>query len=117
VIADDAEIARLNRTYFGRTGPTNVISFPLQEGKPGEVSAPLLGDVVISADTAARHARVAGIRAEEEILFLLVHGVLHLVGYDHEGPAAKRREMETKEREIFGKLMDTQRKRLRGPRK
>jgi probable rRNA maturation factor len=61
--------------------------------------------VVISADTAARHARAAGIRTEDEVVFLLVHGVLHLLGYDHEGPAAERRTMEAKEKEIFRGLI------------
>ena len=116
VIVDDTEITRLNRRYFRREGPTNVISFPLQEGKPGDVKTPLLGDVVISADTAARHARAAGIRTGDEILFLLVHGVLHLVGYDHEGPAAGRREMEAKERGIFEGLVKRSGKGVRGPR-
>jgi probable rRNA maturation factor len=116
VVVDDAEITRLNRRYFRRPGPTNVISFPLQEGKPGNLQAPLLGDVVISADTAARHARAAGVRTGDEILFLLVHGVLHLVGYDHEGPAAERREMEAKEREIFGGLVNGLKKGVKGPR-
>ena len=113
VIVDDAEIARLNQRYFRREGPTNVISFPQEEGKAGRLQTALLGDVVISADTAARHARAAGIRTEDEILFLLVHGVLHLVGYDHEGPAAERREMEKKEKEVFKGLMGGSRK---GPR-
>jgi len=116
VVVDDAEITRLNRRYFRHQGPTNVISFPLQEGKPGNLQAPLLGDVVISADTAARHARAAGIRAEEEILFLMVHGILHLAGYDHKGPAAGRREMEAKEREIFEALVKRLRRKVRGPR-
>ena len=116
VIVDDTEITRLNRRYFRREGPTNVISFPLQEGKPGDVKTPLLGDVVISADTAARHARAAGIRTGDEILFLLVHGVLHLVGYDHEGPTAERREMEAKEREIFRELVNSLQRGPTGPR-
>ncbi|MCX5911030.1 MAG: rRNA maturation RNAse YbeY, partial [Deltaproteobacteria bacterium] len=50
------------------------------------------------------------------ILFLLVHGVLHLVGYDHEGPAAERREMEVKEREIFGGLVNSRRRKIKKPR-
>ena len=116
VIVDDAEITRLNLQYFRREGPTNVISFPLQEGKPEDAKAPLLGDVVISAETADRHARAAGIRTGNEILFLLIHGVLHLVGYDHEGPAAERREMEAKEREIFRGLGTRLQKGSRGPR-
>jgi probable rRNA maturation factor len=113
VIVDDAAIAALNRRYFRRRGPTNVISFPQEEGKAGNLRPVLLGDVVISADTAERHARAAGIRTGEEILFLLVHGVLHLAGYDHEGPAAERREMEAKEREIFRGLMGESKEKLK----
>jgi len=105
VVVDDPAIAALNRRYFRRRGPTNVISFPLQEGKREESQPFLLGDVVISADTAERHARAAGIPTGEEILFLLVHGILHLTGYNHEGPVGQRREMEAKEKEIFRGLM------------
>jgi probable rRNA maturation factor len=105
VIVDDGAITALNRRYFRRRGPTNVISFPLREGTAEGLPPFLLGDVVISADTAERHARAAGIQTGEEILFLLVHGILHLAGYNHEGPAAERREMETKEREIFKGLL------------
>jgi len=103
VIAGDEEITRLNRQYFQRQGPTNVISFPMEIEK--SESPRMLGDVVISADTARRHAAAAGIPTEEEVLFLLIHGTLHLVGYDHEGPAGERRKMEAKEKEIFGELM------------
>ncbi len=116
VIVDDAAITRLNRQYFRRQGSTNVISFPLQEGGLGDLRAPLLGDVVISADTAERHARAAGIQTGDEILFLLVHGVLHLAGYDHEGPAAGRREMEAKEKEIFEALVKRAKRKIRGSR-
>jgi probable rRNA maturation factor len=104
VIVDDEEIACLNRQYFQRQGPTNVISFPMQGGETAKIQPQILGDVVISADTAQRHASAAGIETGEEILFLLIHGILHLVGYDHEGPTAERWEMETKETEIFGQL-------------
>jgi len=103
VLAGDEEITRLNRQYFQRQGPTNVISFPMEIEK--SESPRMLGDVVISADTARRHAAAAGIPTEEEVLFLLIHGTLHLVGYDHEGPAGERRKMEAKEKEIFGELM------------
>jgi probable rRNA maturation factor len=105
VIINDEEITRLNRHYFQRQGPTNVISFPMQERKKEKIQPQVLGDVVISADTAKRHASAARIKTEEEIIFLLVHGILHLVGYDHEGPAAERREMEAKEAEIFVQLV------------
>lgn len=116
VIVDDAAITALNRRYFRRRGPTNVISFPQEEGKAEGRRPRLLGDVVISADTAERHARAAGIRPGEEILFLLIHGILHLAGYDHEGPAAERRAMEAKEKELFGTLVKRSTGKAKGPR-
>lgn len=105
VLVDDEEITRLNRQYFLRNRPTNVISFPMAAGNPDAINPHLLGDVVISADTAERDARAAGGKTGEEILFLLVHGILHLCGHDHEGSPAERRKMEAKEREIFSLLM------------
>jgi len=66
---------------------------------------PLLGDVVISTETARREAAAVGGAAEEEILFLMIHGILHLVGYDHEGSAGERKKMEARERELFSLVM------------
>ena len=57
LIVDDAEIAKINKTYLGRSGPTNVIAFPMTEGRFGDINPNLLGDVVISLNTAAREAR------------------------------------------------------------
>jgi probable rRNA maturation factor len=105
LIVDDEEIRTLNREYLQRDKPTNVISFPQQEGENAGVQPFLLGDVVISADTAARDAAEAGTSFEDELYFLLLHGILHLVGYDHErGTEADARSMEAKEREIFALL-------------
>jgi probable rRNA maturation factor len=104
VLVDDREITRLNRRYFRRNRPTNVISFPMMDGTPVSLRAKILGDVVISAETARRDAREAGEKAEEELLFLMIHGILHLAGYDHEGSAAERRKMEAKEREFLEAL-------------
>jgi probable rRNA maturation factor len=101
VLVEDREIARLNRQYFHRNRPTNVISFPLMDDSPVSLRSRILGDVVISAETAQRDAREAGEKTEQEILFLMIHGILHLAGYDHEGPAAERRKMEAKEKEFF----------------
>lgn len=102
VVVDDAEIQVLNREYLGRDKPTNVISFPMQEGEGAGLNPLLLGDVVISADTAARDAAEAGIPFEEELQFLLLHGILHLLGYDHErGTEEEALQMEAREREIF----------------
>ena len=104
VLVEDREITRLNRQYFHRNRPTNVISFPMMDETPASLHSRILGDVVISADTARRGAEELGKKAEEEILFLLIHGILHLTGYDHEGSVAERRKMEAKEKEFFEAL-------------
>jgi len=105
VLVDDEEITRLNRQYFHRNRPTNVISFPMGAGDPATPHPPILGDVVISTETAKREAATVGGEAEEEVLFLLIHGILHLVGYDHEGSPNERKKMEAKERELFSLVM------------
>lgn len=95
----------LNREYLQKDRPTNVISFSMQEGEFGSVSPALLGDVVISADTAAREAEEGGITFHERLVFLLLHGILHLTGYDHERSGDEEaRRMEAKEIEIFQTL-------------
>lgn len=95
----------LNRDYLHKDRPTNVISFSMLEGEFGSMNPDLLGDVVISADTAAREAAEAGITFNERLIFLLLHGVLHLVGYDHERSGeVEARRMEAKESEIFADL-------------
>jgi len=105
VIVDDQEITRLNRQYFHRNRPTNVISFPMATEDPAGLHSKILGDVVISAETAKRQAEEAGGKAKDEIFFLLIHGILHLAGYDHEGTADERKKMEAKEKEFFSLLM------------
>ena len=83
LIVDDDQIAELNQTYLNHTGPTNVISFPMQEGPFADITPGLLGDVVISVDTAHREAMTAGMEMPQRFNALLIHGILHLVGYDH----------------------------------
>lgn len=105
VIVDDAQIREINRDYLQRDKSTNVISFAMQEGEGAGIQPSLLGDVVISAQTAARDAEEAGLPFSSELYFLLLHGVLHLVGYDHErGTEQEAAEMEAKEQEIFALL-------------
>lgn len=105
LLVDDAGIQELNRDYLGKDRPTNVISFAMREGEGSDVQPDLLGDVVISAETAARDAAEAGVSFESELYFLLLHGILHLLGYDHErGTAAEAVLMEAREREIFTQL-------------
>jgi probable rRNA maturation factor len=88
LLTDDAGIHELNREHRQKDKPTDVLAFPMDES----VSDPagLLGDVVISLDTAERQARARRRPLIEEVRFLLAHGVLHLVGYDHAEPGEKR---------------------------
>jgi probable rRNA maturation factor len=105
VIIGDRTIRRLNREYLGRDKSTNVISFPMQEGEFAALNPEVLGDVVISAATCAREAEVGGISFQSRLTFLLLHGILHLVGYDHERSGeAEAQRMEKRERELFALL-------------
>ena len=106
MLTDDPTIAELNQRYLDRTGPTNVIAFPMHEGPYADVNPHLLGDVVISTETAHRQAQEAGLTAHDMLDRLLVHGILHLVGYDHERSQEKRHHMEQKEQEVIRALRD-----------
>ena len=101
LIVDDPQIEELNQQYLKREGPTNVIAFAMREGEFSDLSPHLLGDVVISADTAAQEARIADRSMERRFSELLVHGILHLMGYDHETSEKDARVMEDKSRELL----------------
>ncbi len=101
LFVDDAAIAEMNRQYLNRPGPTNVISFPMREGAFADLSPELLGDVVISVDTATRESEAAQMTLETRVDELLVHGILHLFGYDHEKNSADARVMAKKSAEIM----------------
>jgi probable rRNA maturation factor len=93
LLTNDSEIHALNLAHRAKDKPTDVLSFPLDEGggADGTVSGMrILGDVVISLDTAARQARGRKRELLPEVRFLLAHGLLHLLGYDHANPAEKR---------------------------
>jgi len=83
VACDDTFITHLNEKYRGRSGPTDVLSFSMREGDFSEIGSALLGDIVISVETAERQATEAKRTLEEEFLFLYIHGLLHLLGYTH----------------------------------
>ena len=100
-IVDDNDMADLNLSYRSKEGPTNVISFPMGEGMFSDITPHLLGDVVISIDTAEREATEAGITLDERLSQLLIHGVLHLFGYDHEISEDADREMASKSLELL----------------
>lgn len=93
LLTNDTEIHALNRLHRQKDKPTDVLSFPLDEGggADGAISGTrVLGDVVISLDTAARQARGRNRELLPEVRFLLAHGLLHLLGYDHATPTEKR---------------------------
>lgn len=100
-LVGDREIQVLNREHRGKDKPTDVLSFPIYE--PGERSPHdgerLLGDVVISVDTARRQAADYDAPLQNEIYRLLIHGILHVLGHDHEEPA-ERQAMEAEERRL-----------------
>jgi len=99
-LSDDPVVRQLNRDFRGKDKPTNVLSFPMSDGAgPDGVPAPL-GDIVIAYGTVAREAAEQGKSIEQHLLHLVVHGVLHLLGYDHERPAAARK-MESLETRIL----------------
>jgi probable rRNA maturation factor len=107
VLVEDAEIREMNRQYLGRDRATNVISFPMQEGEGKDLNPFLLGDVVISTDTAFRDAQEGDVTLESEIYFLLLHGILHLTGFNHENVCeAETRRMEAKENELFALIQE-----------
>lgn len=86
VMVDDTAIQALNRDYRGKDAPTDVLSFAQQEGEElvDACEAPVLGDIVISLERAAEQAESFGHSLQRELTFLLVHGLLHLAGYDHD---------------------------------
>jgi len=104
-LVDDDEIARLNGEWRARPTPTDVLSFSLVEGDFAEHRAGLLGDVVISVETAARQAAARHRGLDDELARLLVHGLLHLVGHDHEADE-EARAMEAEERRLRRALRD-----------
>ncbi len=101
VFSDDAEVARLNQSWRGKSGSTNVLSFPAAT-VPG-VPVSVLGDIVLAAETVRREAETEGKPFEHHLSHLLVHGLLHLLGFDHENEA-EAEEMEAIERRALARL-------------
>lgn len=80
-------MAELNQKYRGKEGSTNVLAFSQLEGEARPAQPDVLGDVVICADRAVSDAEELGYTVDEMVLYLLIHGILHLVGYVHDRPA------------------------------
>ncbi len=99
LLTDDEGIRELNSRFRNINRPTDVLSFPMEDEC-------LLGDIVVSMETAGRQAREFKVSLEEEIGRLVVHGVLHLLGYDHVKGGTQARKMRTKEEELLKRLRE-----------
>lgn len=98
LLGDDASLAELNQQYRGKSGPTNVLSFPAARAQAG-----FFGDIALAAETIAAEAEFQGKSFENHAAHMVVHGFLHLLGYDHENPADAEA-MEQRERAILASL-------------
>ena len=107
LFVNDLQIQALNRRYLRRDKPTNVLAFPMRKGEFSTLHPHLLGDLVISVETAKRQSNRFGLDEMEMIILLMVHGVLHLIGYEHEGTKKGAREMTLKQKELFQRMMKT----------
>ncbi len=104
LLTDDEEIRRLNARWRGREAPTNVLSFPAGDVPfVPEVPRPL-GALVLSGDTLQREAGARGVSLSEHLAWLVIHGILHLLGYDHEHDEAQAEHMEALERAALAHL-------------
>jgi probable rRNA maturation factor len=103
VFSDDARVRSLNAGWRDKDKATNVLSFPAFAVKPGEKLPPMLGDIVLAAETVAREAELEGKPLEHHISHLVIHGLLHLLGHDHDDDNEAER-MESMERAALARL-------------
>lgn len=101
-LSDDATVRELNQRFRGKDKPTNVLSFPALLG-PGEGQDRALGDIILAQETIAREAHEQGVTPAHHVQHLVVHGLLHLLGFDHE-TEAEAQDMEGLEIEILASL-------------
>lgn len=112
LLVDNATIRELNRDYRAKDAPTDVLSFPLEEEREDEAepaviggpSARMLGDIVISVEKAVEQATEYGHSVERELAFLAIHGLLHLLGHDHEKGETAKQAMRAEEKRILADL-------------
>jgi probable rRNA maturation factor len=107
VLIDNEEMARYNELYMGKGGPTDVLSFPIEDGRPGEPpqrdpdGPPVnLGDIFIAPDVVRANAVDSGNDFQDELALMVVHGMLHLLGWDHQDDA-NAEQMEARERDLL----------------
>ena len=98
LFVDDAEISELNDRYLAKNGPTDVLAFPMSDAENVSFHTEILGDVVVCAERAVSYAKEHGLKVEDELSLYVIHGMLHLLGYDDTNKAdagkMKRREKE-----------------------
>lgn len=104
ILVNNRRIRVYNRDYRKKDQPTDVLSFPMREGVGGELHPDFLGDVMISLERSAEEAILYGRSRREQLLILLIHGVLHLLGYDHERSPKEERRMQRRERLLFKRI-------------
>ena len=102
LLTDDEKIRKLNKQYRNKNIPTDVLSFSQNEGEENGLEHNLLGDIVISITTAMRQSSEHNLSIDEEIVLLLIHGILHLLGFDHERSDEEDTYMKEKTSELFG---------------
>ncbi len=105
LFTDDTHISQLNEYYRGKAGPTNVLAFPMSEAwAPGDDSG-MLGDIVISVDRTIQESKDSGESVEETVYRLLIHGLLHLIGFDHERSADEERRMNKEQARLLNLIL------------
>jgi len=101
LFVNDVQIQELNRRYLRRDKPTNVIAFPMRKGEYATLHPHILGDLAISVEMAKRQSNRFGLNPMQMVTLLMIHGILHLVGYEHEGTRKGAREMALKQKELL----------------
>ncbi|MBN1831821.1 MAG: rRNA maturation RNase YbeY [Deltaproteobacteria bacterium] len=105
LFTDDKQISQLNKRYRGKDGPTNVLAFPMSDPGSPETNWGMLGDIVISLDRAVQESKDLGESLEETLYRLLIHGLLHLLGFDHVRSSEEERRMNEEETRLL-RLID-----------
>jgi rRNA maturation RNase YbeY len=104
IFVNNRQIRKYNREYRHKDKPTDVLSFPMLEGVGGSLHPQFLGDVMISLERMESDAHLFGKSQHQQLLILLIHGLLHLIGYDHERSPQEARRMRRREKYLFEKL-------------
>lgn len=104
LLVNDKRMRELNSLYRSKDKTTDVLAFSMRDGQYPNINPAILGDIVISLPTAGRQAREKGHGIYEEIAVLLVHGILHLIGYDHEKGWKKEQKMKRMEKKILSSI-------------